>query len=104
MNVTLCCVDSTLRIKREDKITDNRTLSFLALKGGYDSAQLIIRADKDLSLHLTAKDLRDENGNVFSKDNFKFYYEKYIMALSVICCSSFIFLFVDPNLGSFFMK
>ncbi len=24
------------------------------------------------------------------------------MALSVICCSSFIFLFVDPNLGSFF--
>ena len=78
MNVTLCCVDSTLRIKREDKITDNRTLSFLALKGGYDSAQLIIRADKDLSLYLTAKDLRDENGNIFSKDNFKFYYEKYI--------------------------
>ena len=31
-----------------------------------------------------------------------FYYEKYIMALSVICCSSFIFLFVDPNFGSFY--
>ncbi len=26
------------------------------------------------------------------------------MALSVICCSSFIFLFVDPNLGSFFYE
>lgn len=78
MKVTLCCVDSCARVKREDKIAENDVLRFVALKNGYDSAQVIVHAEEVLSLSLTAKDLQNENGDVLSKDNFKFFYEKYI--------------------------
>ena len=78
MKVTLCCVDSCARVKREDKIAENDVLRFVALKNGYDSAQVIVHAEEALSLSLTAKDLQNENGDVLSKDHFKFVYEKYI--------------------------
>ena len=78
MKATVCCVDSCARIKREDKITENKTLRFFALKNGYDSAQIIVHAEEELSLSLTAKDLYNENGGVLSKDYFQFFYEKYI--------------------------
>lgn len=54
-------------------------LRFSAVKNEYESAQLIVTANKAVrSYDVELSDLKGENGEIFSAENFTVYNQKYI--------------------------
>ena len=52
-------------------------------KGETETAQIIMNAKSDVSEYtLSVSDLKDKNGNVFSKDNFEIFNQKYIEVIN----------------------
>ena len=71
----------TVKVLRDKTYTETlpAKLSFSAVKNEYESAQIIITANKAVkSYEVELSDLTNEDGEVFSKDNFSVYNQKYI--------------------------
>ncbi len=78
------CSRASRKIRETDKVTLDKTegLDLLAVKNGYDSAQMTISASLDRRLQLepdfVLSDLIGKNGEVYSAKNIKIFVEKYI--------------------------
>lgn len=72
---------STEKFRQDEVLTNypEAKLDFVGMKGETTALQIMITAKEDIkSFNLTVSDLQGENGEVFSKDNFKVYAERYI--------------------------
>lgn len=80
MNAKIKCVDSSAQIIREDKSFNGKNFADLvAVRNGYDFCQVIVSAEKDISVTVSVSELVNEAGIVFPKERVCLYYEKYIL-------------------------
>ncbi len=82
--VSIRSADTTTKIRKSEtgKGSTNYQLSYDVVKNEYESYQLLLSSDKDVSsYYLTASDLKCGN-NTLSKNNFEVYMQRYVPALS----------------------
>ncbi len=80
-DISVWTTNDTVKVLRDNTYTDTlpAKLSFSAVKNEYESAQLIITANKAVkSYDVELADLKSESGEVFSAENFSVYNQKYI--------------------------
>lgn len=72
---------SSARVRRGQSVLEKDAtdrLYFLAVRNEYESAQIVLQAKEDCMFSLEASDLVTKEGHVLGRENFAFYYEKYI--------------------------
>lgn len=78
-------VDSNATVLRDKDISHYKpirkeaSVCLKAVRNEYEGAQLIVTANTDTEYSITLSDLKDEKGNVFSKENIKAYHCKYTL-------------------------
>lgn len=81
--IHLWSVEDTFKVLQDanyETYYDNEAkIVISSAKNEYENAQIIISPEKDIkSYDITLSDLKDKNGNIFDKSNFKVYNQKYI--------------------------
>lgn len=76
--IIIKCFSSDVRLLKYDEIVGESNLYLLSPKGGTDSGQIAVFCKDKKTVEVKPENLHDENGNVFSANNFDIYFEKYI--------------------------
>ena len=86
-NVIVWATEGTRKILQEvdySSLHDKKTLEIKAFRNEFEAAQIIITPNENIENYsISLADLKNEQGDVLSKDNFQIYHEKYIEVTNV---------------------